>query len=277
MKVLTKEELKLAEKTLRHYLPKSQQVYGFVVLINRVEADPVDVLVDHWPDFSVLLVKPVQQEETDLYKGVCTFAKDGVALKNVLLETDILDWTQYLCLSFDLCYEETIKAVAANRGVPGTRMSVCHMMTLHDSSDLPTDGLSVQVSSLQESHIALVNSTWKFASGKYSERKIRNMILNFPSCCVLDSDGQPVAWILTYCDCAVGILYTMPEHRKKGYAKALVSIMAKKLHSEGYPVYCFIEEHNSLSHRLFASLGFTEDPSHRVIWYNFNEMFLNPQ
>ncbi|XP_037394375.1 glycine N-acyltransferase-like protein 3 [Pygocentrus nattereri] len=277
MKVLTKEELKLAEKTLRHYLPKSQQVYGFVVLINRVEADPVDVLVDHWPDFSVLLVKPMRQEEADLYKGVCIFAKDGVALKNVLLETDILDWTQYLCLSFDLCYEETVKAVAANRGVKGTKMSVCHMIKLDDCSDLPTDGLSVQVSSLQESHTALVNSTWKFGSGKFSERMIRNMILNFPSCCVLDSDGQPVAWILTYCDCAMGILYTMPEHRKKGYAKALVSIMAKKLHSEGYPLYCFIEEHNRLSYSLFASLGFTEDPSYRVTWYSFNEMFLNPQ
>ncbi|KAL6487902.1 hypothetical protein MHYP_G00045280 [Metynnis hypsauchen] len=275
MKVLTKEELKLAEKTLRHYLPKSQQVYGFIVLINRMEADPVDVLVDHWPDFNMLLIRPVQQEEADIFRDVYIFTKDDVSLKNALLGTDILDWTQYLCLSFDLCFEKTMKAIAANRGVTGTRLDVCHVMTLHDPSDLPTDRLSVQVSSLQESHAALVNSTWKFAVGELSERMIRNMILNFPSCCVLDSDGQPVAWILTYCDCAMGILYTMPEHRRKGYAKALVSIMAKKLHSKGYPVYCFIEEHNSLSHRLFASLGFTEDPSYRLTWYSFNEIFLS--
>ncbi|KAL7877027.1 hypothetical protein SRHO_G00036700 [Serrasalmus rhombeus] len=277
MKVLTKEELKLAEKTLRHYLPKSQQAYGFVVLINRVEADPVDVLVDHWPDFNVLLIRPVQQEEADIFRDVCIFTKDEVSLKNALLETDILDWMQYLCLSFDLCFEETMKAVAANRGVPGARLDVCHVMTLHDPSDLPTDRLSVQVSSLQESHAALVNSTWKFCIGEFSERMIRNMILNFPSCCVLDSDGQPVAWMLTYCDCAMGILYTMPEHRRKGYAKALVSTMAKKLHSKGYPVYCFIEDDNRLSYRLFASLGFTEDPSYRVTWYSFNKMFLSSQ
>ncbi|XP_017550845.2 glycine N-acyltransferase-like protein 3, partial [Pygocentrus nattereri] len=178
---------------------------------------------------------------------------------------------------FDLSFEETMKAVAANRGVPGARLDVCHVMTLHDPSDLPTDRLSVQVSSLQESHAALVNSTWKFRIGEFSERIIRNMILNFPSCCVLDSDGQPVAWILTYCDCAMGILYTMPGHRRKGYAKALVSTMAKKLHSKGYPVYCFIEDDNRLSYRLFASLGFTEDPSYRVTWYSFNKMFLSSQ
>ncbi|KAL7889377.1 hypothetical protein AOLI_G00016350 [Acnodon oligacanthus] len=277
MKVLTKEELKLAEKTLRRYLPRSQQVYGFVVLINRVEADPVDVLVDHWPDFNLLLIRPVRLVKADIFRDVCIFTKDDVSLKNTLLGKDILDWRQYLCLSFDLCFEEPMKAVASNRGVPGTRLDVCHMMTLHDPSDLPADRLSEQVSSLQESHAALVNNTWKFRVGEFSERMIRKMILNFPSCCVLDSDGQPVSWILTYCDCTMGMLYTMPEHRRKGYAKALVSIMAKKLHSKGYPVYCFIEEDNSLSYRLFASLGFTEDPSHRLVWYTFNEMFLSSQ
>ncbi|XP_053476129.1 glycine N-acyltransferase-like protein 3 [Ictalurus furcatus] len=68
-------------------------------------------------------------------------------------------------------------------------------------------------------------------------------------CCVLDSEGRPVSWILTYASCAMGMLYTMPEHRRKGYAKDLVTTMAKKLRSEGYPVYCFIEEENQLSYR----------------------------
>ncbi|KAI4884931.1 hypothetical protein NFI96_013224, partial [Prochilodus magdalenae] len=287
MKVLTRAELKLAEETLRRYLPRSQQVctgdgdtskveaYGFVMLINRVDADPIDVLVDHWPDFSVLLVKPIQQEETDLYKGVCIFTKDDVSLKNTLLGTDVLDWTQYLCLSIDLCHEEALNAVAAKKGVATTRMSMCHMMTLRDPADLPTDRLPVRISSLQESHVTLVNSTWKFGSGEFSERMIRNMIQNYPSCCVLDSDAQPVAWILTYPYCAMGMLYTLPEHRRKGYAKALVSVIAKKLHSEGYPVYCFIEEENKLSYRLFSSLGFTEDPSYRTMWCSFNQEFLN--
>lgn len=31
-------------------------------MINRVEADPTDVLVDQWPDFNVLLIRPRRQE-----------------------------------------------------------------------------------------------------------------------------------------------------------------------------------------------------------------------
>ncbi len=106
---------------------------------------------------------------------------------------------------------------------------------------------SLKLSSLNESHLDLVNRSWKFGC-EDSKLMIKNMILNFPSCCVLDSNDQPVAWILTYASCALGMLYTLPEHRGKGYAKALVTIMSKRLHSQGYPVYCFIEEENHLSY-----------------------------
>lgn len=136
--------------------------------------------------------------------------------------------------------------------------------------------LPLRVSSLNESHSALVNSTWKFAMGECSEQFIRNMILHFPSSCVLDSEGRPVSWILTYASCAMGMLYTLPEHRQKGYAKALVTILSKKLHSEGYPVYCFIEEENQLSYRLFTSLGFTEDLSYGAAWLECDQASNTP-
>lgn len=112
---------------------------------------------------------------------------------------------------------------------------------------------------------------WKFGKNDGAVRMIRNMIANFPSCCVLDAEGKPVSWILTYASCAIGMLYTLPEHRGKGYAKILVSSLAERNHAQGYPVYCFIEEENTVSYRLFANLGFTEDPSHREVWFGFND------
>lgn len=131
--------------------------------------------------------------------------------------------------------------------------------------------LSLKMSSLNESHIALVNNTWKFGN-EHSIRMVRNMILNFPSCCVLDSDDQPVAWILTYTYGAMGMLYTIPEHRRKGYAKALVTIMSRRLYSQGYPVYCYIEEENQVSYKLFTNLGFTEDPEYKAVWIVLNDL-----
>lgn len=120
------------------------------------------------------------------------------------------------------------------------------------------------MSSVKESHAALINSTWKFGMGELTEPLVRSMIRNFPSCCVLDSDGQPVSWVLTYASCAMGVLYTLPAYRQKGYAKALVTVLAKKLHSKGYPTYGIVEQENQTSYTLFSSLGFTGDPYYRA-------------
>ncbi|MCJ8730970.1 hypothetical protein PDJAM_G00190200 [Pangasius djambal] len=264
MEVLSKEELKKAEEVLRHYFPQSQEAYGYIFLMNRAEVDPTDVLVDQWPDFSVLIVRPKKQQKKDFAKEICIFTKNESSLRNILIRTDVLDWKQYLNLSVDLLHEEMLKAVAMNKGVPMKEISLCHLMSLKDPSNLTTDRLPFQVSSVKESHAALINSKWKFGMGEFTEPLLRSLIRNFPSCCVLDSEGQPVSWILTYASCAMGVLYTMPEHRQKGYAKALVTILAKKLNSEGYPVYCFIEEANRPSYRLFTSLGFTGDPYYRA-------------
>lgn len=121
---------------------------------------------------------------------------------------------------------------------------------------------------MNESHIGLINQTWKFGQDG-ALRMIRNMVKNFPSCCVLDKDGKPVSWVLMYASCAMGMLYTLPEHRGKGYAKIVVSAMAKRLYAEGYPVFCFIEDYNTLSYQLFKTLGF-EDSTNKETWFAFN-------
>ncbi|KAM4607891.1 glycine N-acyltransferase [Polymixia lowei] len=245
-------------------------VYGYLVLRNRVRSDPVKILVDKWPEFNVIVCQPQYEQKGDLFKDTCIFAKDEAVLKETLRMANTINWTKYLCFGLDLCHEEIVMAVASERGACGSRVAVCHMMTLENISNLPPiDSSEISISSLDESHIGLVNRTWKFGQ-EDSVRMIRNMITNFPSCCVLDAERQPIAWIMTYAHCAMGILYTLPEYRGKGYAKVLISCMAKKLHAQGYPVYCFIEEENTVSYRLFKNLGFTEDPSYRAAWFIFN-------
>lgn len=67
--------------------------------------------------------------------------------------------------------------------------------------------------------------------------------------------------------CAMGLLYTQPEHRGKGYAKVLISSLVKQIRAEGYPVYCYIEVDNEASYRLFAKLGFVNDPTYKAAWF----------
>lgn len=140
----------------------------------------------------------------------------------------------------------------------------------HDTVYLFFSSIVTRICSLNESHIDIVNKTWKFGGNEKGYNNIKNLISHFPSCCIVDETGQPVSWVLVYDYCALGLLYTLPEHRGKGYAKTLITVMSKKLHAQGYPVYCFIEEENDISFRLFKSLGFTEDPSYRAAWFEFN-------
>lgn len=116
----------------------------------------------------------------------------------------------------------------------------------------------------------MVNKTWKFGQSEKTYNNIKNLIGNFPSCCITDEQGQPLSWVLLYDYCALGMLYTLPEHRGKGYAKVLINSMAKRLSAEGYPVYCFIEDENAVSYRLFKNMGFIDDPSYRAAWFEFN-------
>ncbi|KAM4591929.1 LOW QUALITY PROTEIN: glycine N-acyltransferase-like protein 3 [Odontesthes bonariensis] len=132
---------------------------------------------------------------------------------------------------------QIVRAVASEKNVPSHKLAVCHTMT-------------------EDSHLSLVNQTWKFGKNQGTLGMIHNMIATFPSCCVLRADGKPVSWILTYASCAMGMLYTLPEHRGKGYAKVLISSMSRL----SYPVFCFIEEENSVSYQLFKNMGFTEKP-----------------
>ncbi|XP_062375833.1 glycine N-acyltransferase-like protein 3 isoform X2 [Sardina pilchardus] len=234
MKILGEEERRAAEQVLRHYLPKSSKVYGYLFGMNRNKPSTLQVVVDTWPDFKSIIFRPDLKNErvSDYTKKVTLFCTDAQVLKRMIAEENAIDWTTYFLLGgLDITLAPMVKEVAASRGVNMRHFVLVHLLTLSDPQDLP------------DSH---------------------------SSCCIVDETGQPVSWMLLYDYCALGILYTKPEHRGKGYAKALIASMSKKLHAQGYPVYCFIEEDNDTSLRLFKNMGFTEDPSYRAIWFEFN-------
>ncbi|XP_042562534.1 glycine N-acyltransferase-like protein 3 isoform X2 [Clupea harengus] len=276
MKILDQDELRTAEQVLRCYLPKSSKVYGFLFGMNRNKPCTLEVAVDSWPDFKSIIFRPDQKNEhvSDYMKKVTLFCTDVQVLKRMILEENAIDWTTYFLIGgFNISLAPMLKEVAASRGVNVRGFTLVHLMSLSDPCDLPElpdNSIVTRICSLNESHIDIVNKTWKFGGNEKGYNNIKNLISHFPSCCIADETGQPVSWVLVYDYCALGLLYTLPEHRGKGYAKTLITVMSKKLHAQGYPVYCFIEEENDISFRLFKSLGFTEDPSYRAAWFEFN-------
>ncbi|KAK6489184.1 glycine N-acyltransferase-like protein 3 [Huso huso] len=271
MRVLTAKELVSAEKALKDYFPKSLKVYGHIFSINRCKSHTTEVLVDSWPDFKTIICR-------SSLKGcrVDAFTKDEDNLRTILKDTDVLNWSGFFLLGgVDFCHLNMVKEVAAYRNAPLYLAAKCFMMMLENPDHLPklpVDRVSgSRITSLNMSHVDLVNKAWKFGGDESGARIIQTLILNFPSCCIVDESGKPVSWILTYEYCAMGILYTSPEHRGKGYAKTLVTAAAKSLQQQGYPIYCFIEEDNERSYRLFKDLGFKEVPDYRAAWFRLND------
>uniref|UniRef100_A0A672MSJ5 Glycine N-acyltransferase-like protein n=1 Tax=Sinocyclocheilus grahami TaxID=75366 RepID=A0A672MSJ5_SINGR len=165
-------------------------------------------------------------------------------LRRMLAVEDAIDWSTYFLgvININLCL---CNMIHFNKSL--------NMLKLYMFAFFLSD-LEPRLSVLNESHANVVNKTWKFGGDDKGHRNILNLIRHFPTCCITDENNQPVSWVLLYDYCAMGILYTQPEHRGKGYAKALVTTMAQRLHSQGYPVYCFIEECNLLSYKLFKSM-----------------------
>ncbi|XP_059215937.1 uncharacterized protein LOC131993889 [Centropristis striata] len=277
MKVLNKEELQIAEGVLLKHLPRSFKAYGFLHAINRNKPSTLEVIVDSWPDFKVIICRPDPKNKRALefMKKVSYHCTDEQILRKMLTEENAIDWSTYFLIGgLDTSHAAMLKDVSSDREVNNRLYTAVHLMYLPDISHLlppaVNSELEPRISSLNLSHVDLVNKTWKFGGNEQGFRNITNLLSNFPSCCITDGQGQPVSWILLYDYCAMGLLYTLPEHRGKGYAKVLISAMATKLFTEGYPVYCFIEEDNEVSYKLFKNLGFIEDPSYRAAWLEFN-------
>lgn len=266
-----KEELLAAETALLQHLPKVSKVYGYLHALNRNKPRLWEVVVDTWPDFKVIFCRPNTKDMPALPK-VSLFSTDEQALRKVLEGDSAVDWSSdNLIAGLDITYAPMLKEVCSEKKVNISQFTLVRLMHLPASTHLPTSTPvsedEMQISSLDPSHVDMVNSTWKFGGDESGYRNIDNLIRNFPSCCLRDKHGQLVAWVLMYDYCAIGMLYTLPEHRGKGYAKVLVSFMVKRLRAEGYPVYCYIEEDNEVSYRLFKNLGFINDPSYRAAWF----------
>eukprot|EP00066_Takifugu_rubripes_P002372 XP_003964276.2 PREDICTED: glycine N-acyltransferase-like protein 3 [Takifugu rubripes] len=278
MKILSKAEIVTAEKVLLKHLPRSFKVYGYLRAINKDRPTMVEVLVDSWPEFRVIICRPKSENESvgKTRKKVSYYCTDENALRKMLVDADVVDWSTYFIIGgLDMAQISMVKEVSSQRKVNTRTFIVLHLMYLIDSHHLlPEQEVPSQVasriSSLDLSHVDLVNKTWKFGGDEKGYSSITNFITNFPSCCIKDEHGQPVSWILLYDYCAMGLLYTLPEHRGKGHAKVLISTMARRLIAEGFPVYCFIEEDNTLSYKAFTNLGFIEDPTYRAAWLEFN-------
>nr|XP_025035110.1 glycine N-acyltransferase-like protein 3 [Pelodiscus sinensis] len=205
---------------------------------------------------------PVASDDSDFYTN--TYAvhyRDLSACRTLLVSA--INWDQAFRIHGlrDGLYEAS-REIAQTKG---SQLDVHrYFMYFHpDPSSMPEIrlGPAVRLSSLDVSHVDLLNETWRFGGNEKSRKYLASLIRHFPSACLLDATGHPVSWDTSDVFGALGAAYTLPQHRGRGYNRVLTSVMAKRLHSLGYPIYGNVAVENFQMQRLQDLQGFQRLPS----------------
>lgn len=81
------------------------------------------------------------------------------------------------------------------------------------------------------------------------------MVQCFPSICLLNTEGQPVAWSMMDSFGAMGHGYTLPSFRRRGYSTLVRKALSVKLHAAGYPVYGHVAQDNVVMQKALERDG----------------------
>jgi hypothetical protein len=76
------------------------------------------------------------------------------------------------------------------------------------------------LSELRADEARMVDAAWKYRKEGTTLRMVEECIATKPSVCIRDAAGAPVCWTVLRSDCSWGLLYTLPEQRRRGLSRA---------------------------------------------------------
>lgn len=121
---------------------------------------------------------------------------------------------------------------------------------------------NLQVKSLSESHVELVNSLWAHRYNE-SEKFISYTIKYHVNVGIFNENDELVAWCLRYDNGSLGMLQVIKSERGKGYGTLISKFMCKKIAEEfKSDVISEIVPGNLISENMFAEIGFKKTDLH---------------
>jgi len=128
--------------------------------------------------------------------------------------------------------------------------------------------LDFSLDSLKNTDLDIVNEYYTY-KGEGSYDYLRNCIEKNPSSVIRDEKGYPISWAMMREDGSLGVLYTLKEHRKKGYALTITNDLIKKVIDSGFQPYAHIVVENTPSRNMSEKAGF--DYWGDVLWFGMKK------
>ncbi|XP_057372910.1 uncharacterized protein LOC130693735 [Daphnia carinata] len=115
----------------------------------------------------------------------------------------------------------------------------------------------VYVKSVERHHAQLIYDHWTAFKDTTTVEDVADEIDHFPSAGVfLKDNDQLVSWMMGHAPMGMSRLFTMDDHRRKGYAKLATQYMSKRMAQAGYVPFINIVVGNTASTEFFLGLGF---------------------
>uniref|UniRef100_A0A8C7BX72 Glycine N-acyltransferase-like protein n=1 Tax=Neovison vison TaxID=452646 RepID=A0A8C7BX72_NEOVI len=266
--------LQMLEKSLRKSLPESLKVYGTVFHMNQRNPFKLTALVDKWPDFTTVVIRPQEEEMTDDFDYYTNtyqiYSKNPPNCQEFLGASGVINWKQHLQIqSSQSSLNEVIQNLAAVKLVKvEQQQGIMYMLPERASKLLPSFNQEMfQLSSLDVTHAPLVNKFWHFGGNERSQMFIERCIRTFPTFCLLGPEGTPVSWSLMDQTGEIRMGGTVPEYRGKGLISYLMDVHIHALDKLDYPSYYHTALTNKIIQKMSHSLNHITLPCNWNQWH----------
>uniref|UniRef100_A0A8D2MA55 Glycine N-acyltransferase-like protein n=1 Tax=Zonotrichia albicollis TaxID=44394 RepID=A0A8D2MA55_ZONAL len=287
-------QLQLLEETLRKSLPTTLPVLGTVMTVARGNPASHEVLVDSWPNFSIVLtrLRPEVLDPKDYYTNqLSVFYRDKGALQALLEGTEAVtrerafqilgkygtgrtlgssvEMIQYRALMrvpnpTPEWYKGPIfhPWVAQGFPIPPHLPSQLEPAFSIPPSAMPCCRMppGLRLAPVSPSHISLLNATWALGGNARSRAFLLGLVRALPSACLLGPRGRPVSWSLLDGQGCLRHGYTVPAWRGRGLTGLPLNALGRELHARGFPIYCAVLPHNTASLHALQAIGFEPQP-----------------
>ncbi|XP_061163458.1 uncharacterized protein LOC133172560 [Saccostrea echinata] len=277
--LLREEEYPSLLEELKKLLPASLMVYYPLMLANEnLLRKYKTVCVDKWPEFDCVLEVENLADDVSPHRvnAFCRREECSVRLNSMICQ--LLQKSPCDILVYG--GPRRMKEIISKSGDPNTpkisASGCCGSKSVQGTG--PTDlGFSnayrvskdtlkrcevppnFSVTSIKKEYMDLILTNWPHSKVLSDAKEFFTpMATSLESVCILNESGEPAAWGFEQHYGAIGLIYVLPEYRRKKLGSAVVSLLSEKILRKHDFVYTAIEAENTKSITLHKKLGYEE-------------------
>ncbi|XP_064622983.1 uncharacterized protein LOC135485145 [Lineus longissimus] len=264
---------------LKQYQPQSLPIL-FRIQKTLESVVSYDVFVDSWPDVTHVLTRRKKGTESlaSTFTQFFALKQNSIILESILSDQTLFDFTkQHWIAGLDYTYQSTLKKFEEEHGLQ-RKDSVNYILYAATEETLPEAPLKGEVISgpiKKPFHIDEIEKAW---TRDITREHIEFCLERFPSLCLTSvKTGELVAYGFIQDYGAVGKLFVKPAFRGQGYAKWIMTQLARRqIKDTGLEYHMsFVLETNVESSLVHQKCGYREYPSDKYFWVMFNALTRN--